>query len=107
MRETPEQQRAEPREARQRAQQREVVRERLAEADARVERDALARNAGRHGRLGALGQEALDLGDDVVVARIVLHRARLAEHVHQAQVGARAGDDRGHARDRRAAPSRR
>ena len=64
-------------------------------------------DTGGHGGLGALGQEALDLGDDVVVARIVLHRARLAEHVHQAQVGAGVGHDLGHRADRRAAPSRR
>ena len=49
-----------------------------------------------HGDLGALGQERLDLGHDVVVARVVLHRARLAEHVHEAEVGAGAGHDRGH-----------
>ena len=38
-------------------------------------------------------EERLDVGDDVVVARIALHRARLAEHVHQAAVDAAVGDE--------------
>ena len=100
------QQRAESRKARQRAQQREVVRERLAEADAGIERDALRGHARRDRGLGALGEERLDLGHDVVVARVVLHRARLAEHVHEAEVGARLGDHRRHLAGLRAARSR-
>ncbi len=54
---------------------------------------ALLGNALRHGGAQSLLQERLDLGDDVVVARVFLHRARLALHVHQAEVGARLGDD--------------
>ena len=40
-------------------------------------------------------EEGGDLGRDVVVARILLHRPRLAQHVHQADVRARVGDDAG------------
>ena len=40
-------------------------------------------------------EERLHVGDDVVVARVVLHGARLAEHVHQAAVGAGVGHDPG------------
>jgi hypothetical protein len=43
-------------------------------------------------------QERADLGDDVVIRGLDLHRARLALHVHQAQVGARPGDRLGHVR---------
>ena len=76
--------------------QREVVLIALAEADPRVEQHALLAHAFAHGELQASGEERLDLVDDVVVARVVLHRARLAEHVHQAAVGAALGDDAGH-----------
>ena len=31
----------------------------------------------------AFGEEAVHVGDDIVVLRRILHRARLAEHVHQ------------------------
>ena len=48
------------------------------------------------GVLEALDEERLDVVDDVVVVRVVLHRARLAEHVHEADVhaplGAQAGE---------------
>ena len=82
-----------------RAQQLEVVLERLAEADPGVELDRAprarpARDRGVHPLL----QERLDVGDDVVVARVVLHRARLAEHVHQAAVEAAVGDEAGQLR---------
>ena len=52
-------------------------------------------------------RNARDLLDDVVVARVVLHRERRAEHVHQAEVGAASGDHARRARDRPGAPSRR
>ena len=41
-------------------------------------------------------EERLDVGHHVVVARIVLHRPRLAEHVHQAAVEPAVGDEAGH-----------
>ena len=41
-------------------------------------------------------EERLDVADDIVVVRVVLHRPRAAEHVHQAAVGAAVGDDAGH-----------
>src|SRR3954463_13895599 len=43
--------------------------------------------------LRPLLEEGGDLRGDVVVARIGLHRPRLALHVHQAEVGARLRDD--------------
>ena len=54
-----------------------------------------SRHAGRHGRRQALLEEGLDLGDHVVVARIGLHGARLAQHVHQAAVQPAVGDQSG------------
>src|SRR5215212_6743354 len=75
------------------AQQLEVVLDRLAEADAGVEPDAALVHALRYGEGEALLEERPDVRDHVVVARVVLHRARLAEHVHEAAVDARAGHD--------------
>ena len=47
----------------------------------------------------AILEEARHVVDDVVVARIVLHRPRVvAEHVHQAQADAGVGHDPGHVR---------
>ena len=71
----------------------EVVLHRLAEADSRVEADLLLAHALCDGERDALLQERRDLGRDVAVARIDLHRPRLALHVHQAEVGARVRDD--------------
>ena len=85
----------------------EVVLERLAEADARVEADALLAHAGVDRGREPLLEEARDVVDDVVVARVVLHRPRLAEHVHQAEPDAGVGDDRPPCAGRGAARSRR
>ena len=51
-------------------QQLEVLRRRLAEADARIDDDALAPDPRRLRRRDALAQERRDLADDVVVARL-------------------------------------
>ena len=72
--------------------QREVVLQGLAEADARVEHDALGGHPGRPGGLQPLAQERAHLADDVVVAGVVLHGPRLAPHVHQAHRRAALGD---------------
>ena len=48
---------------------------------------AATANASRSSR------NALHVGDDVVVDRVVLHRPRLALHVHEAEVAAGVGDD--------------
>src|SRR4051794_37760633 len=74
----------------------EVVGQRLAEADAGVEVDPVLLDALAHGELGPLEQERLDLVDDVGVAGVLLHRARLAEHVHQAAARAVVGGQAGH-----------
>ena len=70
------------------AQQLEVVLGRLAEADSRVDADAVLAHALCDGERDALLQERRDLGRDVVVARVDLHRPRLSLHVHQAEIGA-------------------
>src|SRR4051812_36857901 len=62
-------------------QQLEVVGDGLAEPDARVDVDPVLLDALADGELGTLQQEGLDLVDDVAVARVLLHRAGLAEHV--------------------------
>ena len=67
-----------------RREQLEVVLDRLAEADPGVEHDPLLGDAVADREAEPLLEERLDLGDDVVVARVALHRARVAEHVHQA-----------------------
>ena len=54
-----------------------------------------SRTPSRDRELDALLQERADVVDDVVVARVVLHRARLAEHVHEAAVAAAIGDEAG------------
>ena len=51
-------------------------------------------HAGRDRGREALGQVVADLGHDVPVARIALHRARRAAHVHQAHGGAALGHQR-------------
>ena len=51
---------------------------------------------GRDRRLDPLGEERLDVRDDVVVAGLGLHRPRRAEHVHQADVDAALGHERRH-----------
>ncbi len=78
-------------------EQGEVVRERLAEADPGVEHDPLLGDAGRHGERQALVQERLDLVHHVpAVAGFALHRAGLAEHVHQAALDPAGGHQPGH-----------
>ena len=76
----------------------EVLVGRLAEADPRVEADVLLRDPRRDRDREPLLEEAGDLADDVVVARLDLHRARLPLHVHQADVRARVGDHAGELR---------
>ena len=65
------------------AQQREVVVEVLAEADPRVDAEAVAGHAGSHRRADARSEEVPHLGDDVHVRGVFLHRLGLALHVHQ------------------------
>ena len=63
-----------------------------------IETDSLLRDPGRNREGEALLEERSHIGDDVVVARVVLHRARLAEHVHEAEIGIAVGDDTRHVR---------
>src|SRR5215211_1300872 len=76
----------------------EVVLDRLAEADAGVEADAVFGDPRLDCKAQSLLEERLHVVDDVVVARVQLHGPRLAEHVHQADVESGSGDDVGHAR---------
>ena len=61
---------------------------RFAEADAGVEADPLARDAGGDERIAPLAQIVAHFGDDIGVRRIVLHRLRRALHVHRAHADA-------------------
>ena len=70
----------------------------LAEAEAGVDLDAGRVDPGAQRVLDALGQEGPDLVDDVAVAGVALHRAGLAEHVHEADVAAGGGDEGRHPR---------
>src|SRR5829696_4505592 len=70
------------------SQQLDVVLDRLAEPDAGIEPDPLLRDALRDGEGEPLLEERLHVRHDVVVARVLLHRARLTEHVHQAAASA-------------------
>lgn len=74
-------------------EERDVVREILGEAEAGVERNALARDARRLERAGPRDEEVAHLRHHVCVARLGLHRLRRAHHVHDAEAhaGARHG----------------
>ncbi len=77
------------------------MRDGLAEADAGVEHHPLHLYARRHREAQALLEERLHILDHIVISRPThpaLHRARLAEHVHQAAVHAAVGDHRDHLR---------
>ena len=52
----------------------------------------LLRHSRPDGEPEPLLEEGRDLGGHVLVARIGLHRPRRAEHVHQAEIGARLAD---------------
>jgi len=56
--------------------------------------DLLARDPRRHGRLGPRRQKGDDLGHDVVIARVVLHRLGRALHMHQHHLAAQFGGGR-------------
>ena len=72
-------------------EQLQVVRGVLAEAEARIDDDALLRNAGHFGGEDALGQETVHLAHHIVVLRCGLHRTRFALHVHQHDGDAECG----------------
>ena len=66
------------------AQQCEIMLQRLAKTKARVDHDAVARNARRFGSRDAVAQKRAHFGDDILVMRLLLHGLRLALLVHQA-----------------------
>ena len=61
--------------------------QRLAESEAGIDQDLLLVDAAELAGEDAIGEEALDLADHIVVTRVLLHRPRLALHVHQADGG--------------------
>ena len=67
--------------------------DRLAEADAGIEADPLLRDPRRDREREPLLEEGRDLGGDIVVARLRLHRPRLALHVHETEIRAGVRDD--------------
>ena len=80
-------------------QQLDVVLHRLAEADARVDADALfVRCPAPVAKRQPLLEERHHLRHDIVVSGLLLHRPRLAEHVHEAEVGVGVGHDVRHLR---------
>ena len=85
------------------ADQREVLVGGLAEADPGIEADVLLGDPRCHRDRQPILEKPRHLADDVVVARLDLHRARLALHVHEADVRAGIGD---HAGERRVGPQR-
>ena len=65
------------------AVQRQVVHQRLAEAETRVQADALRRHTGIQQRLAAVHQEAANLGHHVGIDGVGLHGGgRVTQHVH-------------------------
>ncbi len=84
-------------------EQREVLRDGLAEADPGIEAHSVLGDAGSNGDRKSLLEECADLPHDVVVSRSDLHRARLSLHVHQTHVRTRVGD---HARECRVSSQR-
>ena len=82
-------------------QQRQVVLEVLAEADARVDASCVARHARRHRGPEPRGRNSRTSATTSVVAGLVLHRLGLALHVHQHQAGARLPHQRRTSRDPR------
>ena len=88
-------------------QQLQVVLQRLAEPDPRIEPDPLLGDALRHGELQPLGEKGLDVVDDVVIARIVLHRPRIPRHVHEHDADAPLSTQRRHLQVPPQTPSRR
>jgi hypothetical protein len=84
-------------------QQREVVVDRLAEPDSGVDAEGFGRYTGalRGGHRGP--QLVADLREEVVVARVGLHRAGGALHVHDREPGSVLGAEPRHPRGRRRA----
>ncbi len=76
------------------ADQREVVRDGLAEADAGIDQHAGARDAGGLGGGDAGLEEVDDVEQHVVVGGRVLHGPRVAPGVHQADRPAGGGGER-------------
>ncbi len=67
--------------------------QRLAETETRVDCNPGQGNARGFGGSDPLGEKLGDLDDDISVARIVLHAARFALHVHQAYARLAGGGD--------------
>lgn len=68
----------------------------LAEADAGIKHDPLARHARGERHVHPFGEERAHVIDDVVVVRVVLHRPRLTTHVHETHVAPAVGHERRH-----------
>ncbi len=80
------------------ADEEQVVLDRLAEPDAGVEHDLLLLTPRAHREGQALFEKRPHLVDDVLVVRVLLHGARLALHVHEAQGAAAPGGHAGELR---------
>lgn len=71
----------------------QVVIHRLAEPDPGVEKDPLACHTGVERHLRAALEKGPHLRDHVAVPGVILHRPRLAAHVHEADVAPGFGDE--------------
>ena len=72
-------------------QQLQIVLQGLPEPEARIDRDAIGRDARGPADFNALEQKRLDLVHDVVIVGSQLHGAGVALHVHHAQGAAARG----------------
>ena len=71
----------------------EIVRDRLSEAEARIDQDARPVDARRLGGGDALFQPEIDFDEHVIVPRVLLHRLGRAQVVHQDDRGAGGRND--------------
>ena len=55
----------------------------FAESNAGIQADSLSIDAGGKQGIATLAQIVADLGDDISIRRVVLHRLRRSLHVHQ------------------------
>ena len=70
----------------------------LTKADPWIHANTLGRNAVRHQRLDALPEIRADIDHHIVIVRVVLHRPRIALHMHHADIDLGVAHDRDHAR---------
>src|SRR3954464_14190253 len=76
----------------------DIVLMRFAKADARIEADSLASDAGSNQRVAPLSEILMHFINDVPVLRLLLHLLRFAMHLHDAAPRAAFSSDCDHLR---------